>query len=146
MLKLRDIRCRNPHWRLTWLCHTLMAISLILLVACNPSVSGTYEGTCLNHTYGGQSRMILYINQSEQYINGELSLHGELGGGGSISGRVDGKTLTFTTKDFIVGTITWTAQVRGKSLIGEYQVETPVWTSALTGASNQKGVWEVARK
>lgn len=90
--------------------------------------------------------MILMLHQDGTSLGGELSLHGDLGGGGPISGRIDGNTITFTTKDLLTGTITWTGKIHASRLVGQYQVEPPTLTTALTGVASQVGAWEVNRK
>jgi hypothetical protein len=124
----------------------ILVLLLPFLQGCQRKVAGTFEGTCLNVTYGAQARMILMINQQGERIGGTLTLTGDLNGGGAIAGRIDGKTITFSTGDPITGQITWTGRIKGSEIEGEYYVEPPALINALTGAQSQQGIWKVSRR
>ncbi len=125
---------------------TYLIVICAFVQGCQRNVSGTYSGACINETYGGRGELILILNQRDNMIGGSLTVSGDLSGGGAISGRIDGSSVTFTTSDMIMGQITWTGEIRGREIQGQYFVETPVLTSIFTGAQNQRGIWAVSRK
>ena len=75
----------------------ISSIAILVAVSGCTNPSGTYEGICTNATYGGQSNMLLVINENGGQLSGTLTLSGDLVGGGDIRGRVDNSRVTFTT-------------------------------------------------
>ncbi|MEI6036164.1 MAG: hypothetical protein WCS65_18010 [Verrucomicrobiae bacterium] len=99
---------------------------------------GGYSGTCTNQTCGITARMYLVMHEQDGAVSGQLDISSELGGGGPITGTMEGDQVTFTTV-WEFGEITWFGRIKGKSIHGAYLVEGP-------DGLNQKGIWRVSRK
>jgi hypothetical protein len=128
------------------LVHFSTIATLLLIGGCsNPS--GTYEGSCLNSTYGKRASMLLVINENGGQLSGTLTISGDLVGGGDIKGRIDNFTVSFTTKNPEWGQITWTGEFsNGKTIAGRYFVETPINVQREQGITSQQGTWNVEKK
>jgi hypothetical protein len=124
------------------------AIALCLCLStfgCQKKLSGTYVGTCENLTFEKQANITLVLDESERGISGNLSISGELMGGGPFAAKIDGRNLTFTTEDQILGKLYWSGFVDGPHIKGTYHVETSLIGKLLSGLPNQQGTWAVAK-
>ena len=98
---------------------------------------GGYSGTCTNQTCGITARMYLVMHEQDGAVSGQLDLSSELGGGGPITGTMEGDQVTFTTI-WEFGEITWHGRVKGTTIRGTYRIEGP---DGLT----QKGIWSASK-
>lgn len=114
-------------------------------LGCQKNVSGTYVGTCQNLTFQKQANITLILDQDKNTISGRLSLSGELGGDGPLSGQVDGSTISFTTSDPLIGKLFWTGTISGRHIKGTYHVDTNLLNTLITGTKSQQGSWAVAK-
>ena len=96
-----------------------------------------YSGTCTNQTCGITARLYLVMHEEAGAVSGQLDLSSELGGGGPISGTMEGDQVAFTTV-WEFGEITWLGRVKGKTIRGTYRVEGP-------DGSTQKGIWSASK-
>ena len=106
---------------------------------------GTYAGTCVNTSAQPpvQAGIVLVLRRLQGHeVIGDLTIHGNLGGGSEFSGVISGSRLTFVTRA-LKGkqTITWTGTVSEDSIEGGYVVLDERWLMSLLGARNQEGVW-----
>jgi len=98
---------------------------------------GGYSGTCTNQTYGITARLRLVMHEQDGTVSGQLDISSELGGGGPITGTMEGDQVAFTTI-WEFGEITWLGRVKGKTIKGTYRVEGP-------DGSTQQGIWSVSK-
>lgn len=88
--------------------------------------------------------MLLVINESSQRVDGNLTLSGDLVGGGKLSGRVDGDRISFTTTSADWGEISWTGERNAQGIQGVYYIEAK--GGLLGGTPAQQGVWKVSKR
>ena len=98
---------------------------------------GGYSGTCTNQTFGITARMYLVMHEEAGAVSGQLDISSELGGGGPITGTMEGDQVTFTTV-WEFGEITWLGRVKGKTIRGTYRVEVPE-------GFTQNGIWSASK-
>ena len=98
---------------------------------------GGYSGTCTNQTCGITAHLHLVMHEQDGEVSGQLDISSELGGGGPITGTMEGNQVAFTTI-WEFGEITWLGRVKGKTIKGTYRVEGP-------DGSTQKGIWSVSK-
>lgn len=82
---------------------------------------------------------------AETRIHGELSLFGELGGGGPFHGSVHGDAVRFTTcLPALQFVIEWEGKRTGNGMAGTYVVWSDHPEVAAQGLQRQTGVWACA--
>jgi hypothetical protein len=118
-----------------------LVLGHVMAISVNPFPitikGGGYSGTCTNQTCGITARMYLVMHEQDGAVSGHLDISSELGGGGPITGTMEGEQVTFTTV-WEFGEITWRGRVKGKAIRGTYLVEGP---DGLT----QKGIWSATK-
>lgn len=102
-------------------------------------------GTCQNLTFQRQANITLVLDQDKNAISGNLSLSGELSGGGPLSGKIEGNTISFTTSDPLIGKLFWTGTISGRHIKGTYHIDTTFLTTLITGTKGQHGSWTVTK-
>lgn len=111
-----------------------LVLGHVMAISGRPSITGGgYSGTCTNQTCGITARLNLVMHEEDGAVSGQLDLSSELGGGGQITGTMEGDKVTFTTV-WEFGEITWFGRIKGKTIRGTYRVDGP---EGLT----QKGIW-----
>lgn len=126
----------------------LCGASAALICACSENVSGGWEGSCRNDTYGGEGSLSLVLKESNGSIRGTLTIGGgELVGSGEIRGVISGRDISFTSPGDgqLTTNITWTGTIEGNSISGTYKVEPTAYGSA-NGISIQIGRFIVTKK
>lgn len=97
-----------------------------------------YTGKCFNETRGILAQLYLSLHQTGEKITGTLTFTAAHVGGGPLKGTIKGDNVNFVTSDDR-GKITWTGQMLGKTICGNFLVEDP-------GGRIQRGIWSVRRK
>lgn len=110
------------------------------------SLTGWFVGTCTNSTAHTSANLLLRIHgATETRIHGELSLFGDLGGGGPFHGTVQGETVRFTTcLPALQIVIEWDGRRTGDGMAGTYEVWSDHPEVAALGLQRQTGVWACA--
>ena len=105
--------------------------------------AGWFVGTCANATVSETANLLLLIHGgTATRVHGELSLFGELGGGGPFHGRVNGQELRFTTCLPLLQTVVeWHGQRTESGLAGTYQVCCDLPEVVTADLSQQRGHW-----
>ena len=107
-------------------------------------ILGTYAGQCVNTNFKTQASIVLVLRRLQgREIIGDLTIHGDLGGGSEFSGIISGNHLTFVTRS-LTGkqSITWTSTISADIIEGSYAVVDEGWLMGLIGMRNQQGVWK----
>jgi len=121
------------------------AFIALVLTGCRPSVEGTYKGGVLNQSHGVSADLYITLTEYNETLSGNMTIGAPLNGGGSVSGRRDGKQIQFVTSDSNGGRISWYGEVSGRQIEGQYVVEPGGLGAFLAGAEKQQGVWRVKR-
>ena len=105
--------------------------------------AGWFVGTCVNSSVSETANLLLLIHGgTATRVHGELSLFGELGGGGPFHGRVHGHKLRFTTCLPLLQTVVeWHGQRTESGLAGTYQVCCDLPEVVTADLSQQRGQW-----
>lgn len=106
-------------------------------------VSGNYEGFARDLPNGASGSIKLRLEEADGALTGELILPPVMqkgGGGGRLTGRLEGERLFFVTVDGDGHQMTWTARADVGVLTGSYWWGTPS-ESALSGL-DALGLWE----
>ena len=103
--------------------------------------SDTYfTGSCRNVTHNLDGFLKLVISQTDDNLEGYMSISGALGGSGVLKGMREGNRYTFETVDEIHDLkIRWQGTLRGSVLSGEYFIA----PQPAQGLAKQVGEWEV---
>jgi hypothetical protein len=112
------------------------------------SVSGTYNGTVFNQTYGRSGKLRLVINSdSVGKVTGTVTITGGLSGSGPLEGHTDGHSIGFTSVEPSTGVlITWEGVIQGSSISGDYTVPVPLAIRSMNPTlPDEEGVWKVSR-
>ena len=106
-----------------------------------------FVGTCVNSTANETANLLLLIHGgTEARMHGELSLSGELGGGGPFHADVQGDRLRFTTCLPVLQTVVeWQGQRTERGLAGTYQVWCDLPKAVAPGLAQQQGEWSCER-
>ena len=124
----------------TFIASTLL-LGHVMAISGGPSSitirGGGYSGTCTNQTCGITARLYLVMHEEAGAVSGQLDLSSELGGGGPITGTMEGDQVTFTTV-WEFGEITWLGRVKCKNIRGTYRIEGP-------DGIIQKGIWSASK-
>lgn len=127
----------------------LLAVSAALLVlifsGCSPRAEGSYRGAVLNQSHGISADLFITLNERSEAIMGSMTIGAPLYGGGTVSGRREGKNIQFVTSDSNGGRISWYGKISGKRIEGQYVVEPSGLNMFLTGTEKQQGIWSVTR-
>ena len=110
------------------------------------NLTGWFVGTCTNSTVNTSANLLLHIHgATEVRIHGELSLFGELDGGGPFHGTVLGETVRFTTcLPALQIVIEWEGKRTGDGMAGTYDVWSDHPGVAAQGLQRQAGIWSCA--
>ena len=112
------------------------------------TVSGIWEGICINTTYGASAPIEISIQQNGNIITGYISIKGdELGGSGEINGMTNGDSITFTSpgdNDIMTG-IQWEGVIAGEEINGTYLVN-PSLHGISIGLQQQYGAFNAKRQ
>lgn len=106
-----------------------------------------FVGTCVNSTANERANLLLLIHGGmEARVHGELSLFGELCGGGPFHADVQGDQLRFTTCLPVLQTVVeWRGQRAERGLAGTYQVWCDLPDAVAAGLGRQQGEWSCVR-
>lgn len=105
-----------------------------------------FEGYCVNETYGTKATMTLALRQAPNGFVGELTLAGDLSGGGPLFGHIDANKVYFTSRSDDGLEIAWVGELRDDRIVGRYVVPHSEAIKQQTGKETQEGHWEVKRK
>jgi len=118
-----------------------LVLGHVMAISLGPSSinikGGGYSGTCTNQTCGITARLYLVMHEQDGAVSGQLDISSELGGGGPITGTMEGDQVTFTTV-WEFGEIKWIGRVKGKTIRGTYRVQ-------VADGSTQKGIWSASK-
>lgn len=109
--------------------------------------TGWFVGTCVNSTVNQTANLLLLIHGgTAARVHGELSLFGELGGGGPFHGSWQKDQLRFTTCLPLLQTVVeWRGERTERGLAGTYQVWCDLPEAVAGGLDQQRGQWSCVR-
>ena len=109
--------------------------------------TGWFVGTCVNTTVCQSANLLLLMHGgNEARVHGELSLFGELGGGGPFHGSWYEDQLRFTTCLPLLQTVVeWHGERTERGLTGTYQVWCDLPEEVAGGLGQQRGQWSCVR-
>lgn len=124
--------------------HTFVVLVFCIL-ACGMHAEAeelvAFEGTCRNVTAGADGHVKLVVSEENHRLTGAMSVTGWLGGGGDVTGTLNGARMQFTTYDTRSGiTIEWQGEIKNGGVTGEY------FTKSSTLIEKQVGEWSASWK
>ena len=113
------------------------------------NLPNTYAGGFVNTTYNPpQEACIVLVLQRSQGtdVTGKLTIYGDWIGGSEFIGAISGTRITFPTHGAAGKvTITWTGEIAGDSIAGDYTVTDRRFLMGILGMRNQAGLWSVQK-
>lgn len=103
----------------------------------------TFVGSCVNDTFGGRAKMMLVARKAPEGFVGHLTLTGDLEGSGTVSGRIEGTTISFVSRSEDGWEIAWQGEIRDGKMSGRYIAPVPEAFRNQVGVEAQQGRWEL---